>query len=171
MLFWLLLSMSQGHQIQGEGEQTLSVVGQGNICTEKKENCFLNELMWLGWISVVARRNFVVSCRTFHRGAQSLWLWLVGLDAPQHVGSWFPDQGSNLLPLHCKADSYPLDYQGRPSHLCRQFTTDCNRIICFIQTTDTCPVLTYFSISWLCGKGPFRVVKSETPFYATVQCG
>ena len=28
-----------------------------------------------------------------------------GLVALWHVGSWFPDQGSNLCPLHCKGDS------------------------------------------------------------------
>ena len=31
-----------------------------------------------------------------------------------HVGSQFPDQGLNLCPQCCKADSYPLDHQGRP---------------------------------------------------------
>ena len=35
-----------------------------------------------------------------------------GLVAPQHVGSQFPDQGSNPCPLHWKADSLPLDHQG-----------------------------------------------------------
>ena len=29
--------------------------------------------------------------------------------------SWFPNQGSNPQPLHCKADSYPLDHQQSPS--------------------------------------------------------
>ena len=33
--------------------------------------------------------------------------------APQHVGS-FPDQGSNPLPLHWKADSSALNHQGSP---------------------------------------------------------
>ena len=37
-----------------------------------------------------------------------------GLVAPWHVGSQFPDQGWNLRPLHCKADSLPLDHQGSP---------------------------------------------------------
>ena len=37
-----------------------------------------------------------------------------GLVAPQHVGSWFPSEGSNLCPLHWKADSLPLDHQGSP---------------------------------------------------------
>ena len=44
----------------------------------------------------------------------SLQLMRVGLVAPRHVGSQFPDQGSNLCPLHWKADSLPLDRQGSP---------------------------------------------------------
>ena len=37
-----------------------------------------------------------------------------GLVAPRHMGSYFPDQGSNPCPLHWKADSSPLDHQGVP---------------------------------------------------------
>ena len=37
-----------------------------------------------------------------------------GLVAPQHEGSPFPDEGSNLRALHCKADSLPLDHEGSP---------------------------------------------------------
>lgn len=40
-------------------------------------------------------------------------LWRTGLAAPQHAE--FPDQGSNPHPLHCQADSSPLD------HLCDFF--------------------------------------------------
>ena len=47
-------------------------------------------------------------------GARALQLWYTGLVAPQHVRSQFPDQGSNPRPLHCKADSLPLDHQGSP---------------------------------------------------------
>ena len=43
-----------------------------------------------------------------------LWFWLTGLAALQHVGPWFPDQGLNPRPLHCKPDSQPLDHQGSP---------------------------------------------------------
>ena len=39
----------------------------------------------------------------------------MGLVAPQHMGSLFPDQGLNPHPLHWKADSLPLDHQGSPS--------------------------------------------------------
>ena len=46
------------------------------------------------------------------RAAQQLWH--MGLVAPWHVGSQFPDQGLNLRPLHCKVDSLPLDHQGSP---------------------------------------------------------
>ena len=40
--------------------------------------------------------------------------WSAGLGAPRHVGSSFPDQGSNPRPLHWKADSEPLDHQEVP---------------------------------------------------------
>ena len=33
------------------------------------------------------------------------YLWHIGLVALQHVGSLFPEQGSNPHPLHCRADS------------------------------------------------------------------
>ena len=47
-------------------------------------------------------------------GLHGTWtqqFWRVGLVAPRHVGSQFPDQGSNPRPLHWKADSLPLDHQ------------------------------------------------------------
>ena len=37
-----------------------------------------------------------------------------GLSCPAACGSQFPDQGLNLRPLHCKADSLPLDHQRSP---------------------------------------------------------
>ena len=39
----------------------------------------------------------------------------------QHVGSLLSDQGSNPCPLHCKADSSPLDYQGSPASIIFSF--------------------------------------------------
>ena len=38
-------------------------------------------------------------------GTQTQQLWCAGLVAPQHVGSNFTTQESNLHPLHWKADS------------------------------------------------------------------
>ena len=38
--------------------------------------------------------------------AFELWCW--------HVESQFPDQGSNLCPLHCRVDSQPLDHERSP---------------------------------------------------------
>ena len=35
-----------------------------------------------------------------------------------HVVSWFPNQGSNLHPLHTRAGSYALDYQCLCMHAC-----------------------------------------------------
>ena len=47
--------------------------------------------------------SFARSCLQ-HVGSAALW----------HEGSQLPEQGSNLHPLHCKADSYLLDQQGNP---------------------------------------------------------
>ena len=67
-------------------------------------------LLWLHWV-FVAVRGLVSSC-----GVQvfSLQLWRTGLAVPRHVGSQFPDQGSNPRPRHWKVDSLPLDHQGSP---------------------------------------------------------
>ena len=71
---------------------------------------FLIFNFWLCGVFVAARR-LLSSCgvRVF-----SLQLWRTGLVTPRHVGSQFPDQGSNLGPLHWKADFLPLDHQGSP---------------------------------------------------------
>ena len=67
---------------------------------------------------------FLESCRIFHCTARS----------------WFLNQGSNPQPLHCKADSYPLDHQPSPSvHLqLHIFTCSWHIII----------VLPLFLLSW-----------------------
>ena len=40
-------------------------------------------------------------------------LGCMDLVAPGHVGSWFPDWGLNLPPLHCKVDSQQVDHPGK----------------------------------------------------------
>ena len=39
--------------------------------------------------------------------------WVHRLRCPEACGI-FPDQGSNLYPLHCRVDSQPLGHQGSP---------------------------------------------------------
>ena len=46
---------------------------------------------------VVSAESFI-SAQLWCRGSIALW----------PVGSYFPDQGSNLHPLHCKVDSQAL---------------------------------------------------------------
>ena len=46
-----------------------------------------------------------------------------GLLAIRHVGSYFPDQGSNSHLLHWKGESKPLDYQGSPTLVSLDFET------------------------------------------------
>ena len=53
------------------------------------------------WLCLV----LVLSGGIFHYGMQTLQLWHTGLDAPQHMGSQFMGQGSNLHPLHYKENS------------------------------------------------------------------
>ena len=65
--------------------------------------------------------DFHASCGIWHCGRQTLqWLKdsgvaVSGLSYSRHVGIFVPDQGLNLCPLHCKANSQPLDHQGGPS--------------------------------------------------------
>jgi len=59
--------------------------------------------IWLCQVLVAALRIFTGSCRIFCCGARPLWLWLAGFSCP--AGCYFPDQGSNLFPLHCKVNS------------------------------------------------------------------
>ena len=53
----------------------------------------------------------IVACGICPCGTQAPELWYMrapkhsGLNAPQHVGFQFPNQGLNPNPLHCKADS------------------------------------------------------------------
>ena len=44
---------------------------------------------------------FFLAALSLHCGMQALSLWHMGLAAPQSMRSYFPDQGSNLCPLHC----------------------------------------------------------------------
>ena len=53
------------------------------------------------------------------------------LVAPWNVESWFPDQESNLRPLHCGAVSSPLDHQRSP----------CLILCCCCLVTKSCPTL------------------------------
>ena len=53
-----------------------------------------------------------VGSRSCHTWAQQSWC--PGSDAPWQVGI-SPDQGLNQGPLHCRADSEPLDHQGSPA--------------------------------------------------------
>ena len=53
------------------------------------------------------------------------------LVAPGKVESWFPDQESNLCPLHCGAVSSPLDHQRSP----------CLTLCCCCLVTKPCPTL------------------------------
>ena len=59
---------------------------------------------WLHWVLVVARGVFIAA----HGLLSSCGVWTpehMGLAALWHVGSQFPNQGSNPRPLHWKADS------------------------------------------------------------------
>ena len=83
--------------------------------------------VWLLRVSVAACGTFIPFYGIFCLDAQALQLWHTGsrlhtgsvvaahgFSCPQHVGSEIPNQELNLHPLHCKADSQPLDHQGSP---------------------------------------------------------
>ena len=90
-------------------------------------------------------------------------LWSTGSVVVVHglscstAGGIFPDQGSNLCPLHWQADSYPLRYQGSPapSLLNGKFPF----IIFFMTFDHSVPCFLSYSPfqAWkqLCGKAGF----------------
>ena len=51
-------------------------------------------------------------------------LFLIVDCTPQHVGPYFPDQGSNPRPLHWKAGPKPLDLRGTPSTISKTVHTN-----------------------------------------------
>jgi len=57
----------------------------------------------------------VAASLTEEAGLQGTQATVVVVHAPQHVGSWFPNQGSNWCTLHWQADSQLLERQGRPT--------------------------------------------------------
>ena len=59
---------------------------------------------------------FVLTALGIHYSSKSSLVVTLRLSCPRHVGSQFPDQGSNPCPLHWKADSQPLDHQGNPKN-------------------------------------------------------
>lgn len=63
---------------------------------------FLSKIFLLIYL---LRRILVGPCELFRCGTQTLQLHRVGLVAPQHVRSSFPNQGSDLHLLPCKVDS------------------------------------------------------------------
>ena len=105
------------------------MVSQGYVCMLCV--CCVCEAVYLGlvnfmewWLARAGGRScgsyfFFINYFYFGCTGSSSWLlnsslpapWKLlslrwrGLVAPQHVGSYFPDQGLNLCPLHWKVDS------------------------------------------------------------------
>ena len=95
------------------GLSLVAVSGDTLWCGAGVSGCscfFCSRAQALGmWASVVAAYR-LSSC-----GSQALECGISGCGAPAYYSmacGIFPIQGSNLCPLHCKANSYPLDYQG-----------------------------------------------------------
>ena len=89
--------------------------------------------LWLCWVFVSVRGLSLVAASGGHSssrcvGLSLLWPLLFWSTGSRHAGSVivthgpscsaacgiFPDQGSNLCPLHWQADSQPLCHQGSP---------------------------------------------------------
>ena len=71
---------------------------------------FLFFQFWFHWVYVtVCRLSIVTESRGYSPGVE------YGLSCPEACGI-FLDQGSDWCPLHCKADSSPLDHQGSPQY-------------------------------------------------------
>ena len=58
-----------------------------------------------------AQASLVAVCGLSLVSVRAQYLWCVGLAAPQHTGSQVLNQGSDLSPLHWKADSQLLNHQ------------------------------------------------------------
>lgn len=75
------------------------------------KSSFFFSRLFLIWVILKSLLNFLKYCFYF-----MCFLWFVGVLvfflASRHVGSWLPNQGSNLYPLHWKGKSWPLDIQG-----------------------------------------------------------
>ena len=84
--------------------------------------CSESSLLHLGFLQLW-RAGFTLGCSAGASHCRGFSLWntasrcsgsvvvVCGLDWPVARGI-FPDQGSNLCPLHWQADSYPLYHQG-----------------------------------------------------------
>ena len=85
---------------------------------------------WLLWVFVAARGLSLVAvsggysslqcagfscCRAWALGTQASVVVALRLRCSTACGI-FPDQGSNLCPLHWQVDSKPLRHQGSPDH-------------------------------------------------------
>ena len=93
------------------------------------------------------------------------------------AGGIFPDRGLDWCPLHCKADSLPLDHQGRPSghlffqlwvyHLICSFLDRKKRLIFYRKGTwwneskrrITCSIVRGLKLNFWCLWWYFRVLK------------
>ena len=66
----------------------------------------------LGWLRglLIAVASLAVAPRLQSAGSVVV---VHGLSCPEAYGTFW-DQGAKLCPLHCKADSQPLDYQEVP---------------------------------------------------------
>ena len=81
------------------------------LCTRAFSSCGEQGLLFV----VVRRLLLAVAshCRARALGAQASVVVAHGLSCSVACGI-FPDQGSNLYPLHWQADSQPLGHQGSP---------------------------------------------------------
>ena len=96
-------------------------------------NFYLFIYLWLCWVFVSVRGLSLVAASGGHSSSRCAGLslsrpLLLRSTGSRRTGSVivahgpscsvaygiFPDQGSNLCPLHCQADSQPLRHQGSP---------------------------------------------------------
>ena len=115
LLFFLICSELAKAQLRGGHSDPQSACTSDSSCKLGRFFFFLISLRlflilfyfkniyiftWLCQVLVAYTGSFCYS------GTQTLQLRHAGLVASQHVGSYFPDQGSNSRPLYCKADSF-----------------------------------------------------------------
>ena len=116
---------------------------------KKKIIIYLFIYFWLCWVFVSVRGLSLVAASGGHSSSRSAGLSLSRLLLLRSTGSRragsvvvahgpscsaacgiLPDQGSNLCPLHCQADSQPLRHQGSP-HFLMILVNGARHVMCF----------------------------------------
>ena len=95
-------------------KETASAKALGSVCPGKIEALFLNSSFYSKYVFIWLCQVWVTALGLSSCGVQASVVMALGPSYSVACGILVPHQGSNLQPLHYKADSQPLDHQGNP---------------------------------------------------------